>query len=180
MVISPCIGISVTWHLTRDMRHRDIAGVVSTTAPVLSRHDVTVPHCVPRLLWFSFHHISHDEADLFLKISRSLPSSILPKQMSPGDTWYTWCHRDQVMSHGTLETWRASPLMRCHNDTGARVIYRGLESAKLSRSRGLPSRTTQRHRHNQTHKNTSINFPSSNRVNFDSWPGRADGLNNIH
>ena len=134
----------------------------------------------PRLLWFSFHHISHDEADLFLKISRSLPSSILPKQTSPGDTWYTWCHRDQVMSHGTLETWRASPLMRCHNDTGARVIYRGLESAKLSRSRGLPSRTTQRHRHNQTHKNTSINFHSSNRVNFDSWPGRADGLNNIH
>ena len=79
------------------------------------------------------------------------------------------------------ESWHTGePLMRCHNDTGARVIYRGLESAKLSRSWGLPSRTTQRHRHNQTHKNTSINFHSCNRVNFDSWPGRADGLNNIH
>ena len=29
------------------MRHRDIAGVVSTTAPVLSRHDVTLPIVFP-------------------------------------------------------------------------------------------------------------------------------------
>ena len=37
------------------------------------------------------------------------------------------------------ESWHTGePLMRCHNDTGARVIYRGLESAKLSRSGGLP------------------------------------------
>ena len=156
-VMSPCIGIRGKWHLTRGPGHRDIVGVVSS-APVLSRHDVTLPIVSPPPLIQFPSHMRHDEADLFLKISRSLPSSILPKQTSPGDTWYTWCHRDQVMSHGTLETWRASPLMRCHNDTGARVIYRGLESAKLSRSRGLPSRTTQRHRHNQTHKNTSISF----------------------
>lgn len=95
------------------------------------------PHCVPHLLSFSFHHISHDEADLFLKISRYLPFSIMSKQTGPTDTWHTWSHRDQALSHGTLETWRASS-DEMSQWLQAGVIYRGLESAKLSRTWGLP------------------------------------------
>ena len=172
----PRVLVSVTWHLTRDMRHRDIAGVVSTTAPVLSRHDVTLPPLCspPPLIQFPSHLAWRGGS-----VSQNIEVS--PVFYSVTTNQCRWHVTHVTPPWPSDESWHTGePLMRCHNDTGAREIYRGLESAKLSRCWGLPSWTTQRHRHNQTHKNTSINFHSCNRVNFDSWPGRADGLNNIH
>ena len=136
LVMSPCICIRGTWHLTQGPGHRDIVGVVSS-APVLSRHDVTLPIVSPPPLIQFPSHMRHDEADLFLKISSYPPSSILSKQAGPSDTWYTWSQRDHGESWctGDLESLSSDEMSQCHR---AQVIYRGLESAKLSRSGGLP------------------------------------------
>ena len=139
MVMSPCIGISGTWHLTWDtVTLPGWSLLPSPAAPVLSRHDVTLPPlCSPPPPIQFPSHLAWRGGSVSQNIEVSAVFYSMSKQTGPTDTWHRWSHRDQALSHGTLETWRASSdEMSQWRQAG--VIYRGLKSAKLSRTWGLP------------------------------------------
>ena len=153
----PCVLVSVTWHLTRDMRHRDIAGVVSAPQSCSSCFISPWRHAPPIVFPTSSHSVS-----ITSRMTRRICFSkyrgiccFLLYVKTNGPSWHvTQVKPPWPLSHGTRETWRASS-DEMSQWRRAGVIYRGLESAKLSRTWGLPlgpPRDTQTQSNSQKHE----------------------------